>query len=583
MIQGSVPPWPAFGASPHVASHSGSPECIDRIQTWLRSCIQSHPECKPAELRPLPKRVIYVGSNSPSDPPRLFEPGNDMRKPYIALSHCWGLDQTFRTVRANLESMKSGFKLEVMPKTYRDALLLARLLSIKYIWIDSLCIVQDDSLDWQIEASKMCDVYSNAHLTIGAACAAGDKEGFLGQRPRPTKALNYPLKSQVGQPSAIQVRYETVHNRGHPLFFRAWVLQERLLSTRMIYFEREELVWECKHHGTCECSTLDNHRNTDWGDERPIASLASYLDNRKNDSDVYGWWKYYVLEEYSGLALTFEKDRLPALSGLAARVAKTTGDTYLAGLWANELALGLLWYSKQPLPSAIEPSIARARNAGRRTPNRATAVYCAPTWSWASIDGGIEHPMPRRPGEELQVQLHTHIIDVRCTPAGLDPAGAVKDGWLKMKCPVLTAKTTLQRGMKGGRIYELRFADEFQHIKLRWDQYQSPSCFRPDVPLVATMEDVNGAENTTRKKGVYRAEASDPVEGNGTVDEVEVKLVLIATNIVARKYSRHCLVLGPSKRNEHDTYERIASWSYFNEQGARDYWEYAVEEELTIV
>lgn len=260
---------------------------VYRPHTDLAPIVHSEsPRVQAGGAAPSPQTCHLCGLHPPSDPPRLFEPGNDKRTPYIALSHCWGLDQTFRTVTANLESMRSGFKLEVMPKTYRDALLLARLLSIKYIWIDSLCIIQDDSLDWQIEASKMCDVYSNAHLTIG------DKEGFLGQRPRPTKALNYPLKSQVGQPSAIEVRCEIVHNRGHPLFFRAWVIHERLLSTRMMYLEHEELVWECKHHRTCECFTLDSHRNTDWGGERPIASLARYIDNHKNDSDVYGWFKY---------------------------------------------------------------------------------------------------------------------------------------------------------------------------------------------------------------------------------------------------------------------------------------------------
>jgi len=270
--------------------------------------------------------------------------------------------------------------------------------------------------------------------------------------------------------------------------------------------------------------------------------LARYLDNRKNDSDVYGWWKYYVLEEYNGLALTFGNDRLPALSGLAARVVKETGDTYLAGLWRKDLALGLLWYSEQPSPSAAEYPEARARNAVRRTPNRATAVYRAPTWSWASIDGRISHPVRPDPDEELQARSHIHVIDIGCTPAGLDPTGAVKDGWLKMKCPVPTAKITLQYNVKGERIYRLRFADDFQHIKLRFDQYESPWCFRPDVPLVANLEDVHGAENATRKTGVYRAEASDPVEGNGTVDDVEVKLVLIATQLFPeeKRYNRDC-------------------------------------------
>ncbi|MCJ1245679.1 hypothetical protein MMC30_002883 [Trapelia coarctata] len=583
--KGSVPPWPALGTFPRVASHSGSPESVGRIQTWLRSCIQSHPECKSAEIFPLPKRVVYVGSNSLTDPPRLYEAGSVERTPYAALSHCWGLDQTFRTVTATLESMTLSFDLEAMPKTYRDAISLARLLSIKYIWIDSLCIIQDSAQDWEIEAAKMCDVYANAQLTIGAACAAGDKEGFLGPRPTSTKVLNFPLKSDCAQPSAIEVRYEVKHNRGHPLFFRAWVLQERLFSRRMVYFEREELVWECKHYRTCECSGLDNYRNTDWGDERPIASLARYLDNRKNDEVVYGWWKYYVLDEYNGLALTFGKDKLPALSGLAARVMRVTGDTYLAGLWAKDLALGLLWNSRQPSATALESPENPARFAVRRTPNRATAVYRGPTWSWASIDGPISHPMRPDPDEELHLQVHMHVIEAVCTPAGLDPTGAVKDGWLKVKCPVLRAKIVLKYGLKGEVIYRLQFTDEFQHIELRWDQYESPLRFKPDVPLVADMESVEGAENTARKKGVYRAEASDPVEGIGTVDDVEVKLVLIATQLFPeeKRYNRECLVLGPSKRNEPHTYERVAAWDYYNTQGKRDYWEYTLEEELVIV
>ena len=526
-----------------------------------------------------------MGSNSPIDPPRLYEPENVERSPYIALSHCWGLDQTSRTVTANLESMKSGFAVETMPKTYRDAISLGRSLSIKYIWIDSLCIIQDSAQDWEIEAAKMCDVYTNAHLTIGAACAAGDREGFLGPRPTSTKVLNHPLKTQSAQPSAVEVRYEIIHNYGHPLFSRGWVLQERILSRRMVYFEREELVWECKHYRTCECSLLDYYQNTDWGSERPIASLARYLDNRKNDAVVYGWWKYYVLQEYSGLALTFGKDRLPALSGLAARVVRGTGDTYLTGLWVKDLALGLLWYSKQPSATAVEHPGTLARSAIRRTANRPTAEYRAPTWSWASIDGPISHPMPPGPDEELHSQVHIHVIDAVCTPAGLDPTGAVKDGWLKLMCPVLTAKITLKYGVKGEAIYRLQFPDEFQHIKLRWDQYESPGCFMPDVPLVADMESVGLAEKVARKPNVYRVEASDPVEGIGAVDDVEVKLVLIATQIVLeeKRYNRYCLVLGPSKRNLPNTYERVAFWGYYNTQGARDYWEHALEEELIIV
>jgi hypothetical protein len=226
--------------------------------------------------------------------------------------------------------MKEGFDLADMPKTFKDAIELTRALDFKFLWIDSLCIIQDDSKDWEIESSKMCDVYANAILTIGNAWATGDKEGFLGLRPRSAKKLSHTFPgSQHG--AKLEVRFEPRHNLSHPLFRRAWVLQERLLSKRLIFFEQDELVWECRTRRTCECGGLDSYMNKSWGEERPLTLANRYL--KSSHSDLYGWWRYFVLEEYARLSLTFGKDRLPALSGLATRVIMETGDTYIAGLW----------------------------------------------------------------------------------------------------------------------------------------------------------------------------------------------------------------------------------------------------------
>ncbi|XP_014554914.1 hypothetical protein COCVIDRAFT_82223, partial [Bipolaris victoriae FI3] len=132
---------------------------------WLRFCGEKHPRCSPLGDRPLPTRVIDVGGKDSSRVRLVVSHGRFDR--YIALSHCWGLREPITTTKDNFDRhVKEGIEIDDLPQTFRDAVEVVRALGFQYLWIDSLCIVQQDCEDWQREAAQMPEVYANAAVTI---------------------------------------------------------------------------------------------------------------------------------------------------------------------------------------------------------------------------------------------------------------------------------------------------------------------------------------------------------------------------------------------------------------------------------
>ncbi|KAK4222675.1 heterokaryon incompatibility protein-domain-containing protein, partial [Podospora fimiseda] len=151
-------------------------------QSWLTECVESHPLCKTVhEEHTLPTRIIDVGSDNENIERRPVI-SNGITGKYITLSHCWGNFVPLTTEISTMQKRISGISYSTLPKTFQDAVTIARLLQIKYLWINSLCIVQDDPQDWELEASKMAGVYSGALLTIIAADTRDARDGFLGPR-----------------------------------------------------------------------------------------------------------------------------------------------------------------------------------------------------------------------------------------------------------------------------------------------------------------------------------------------------------------------------------------------------------------
>jgi hypothetical protein len=180
------------------------PLVLGKIESWLKSCDEQHIECQNIpglratiptrliDLDSLPERFQFVGEVTKWRKSfergccRLVKSNSEMREPYFALSYCWGKSLPLTTNKANLEKhmQDGGIQFSEIPRTLQDAFFLVRYLGYRYIWVDCLCIVQDDKTDWQREAARMGDVYSSAYLTIAATRASHSDEGFLQLRER---------------------------------------------------------------------------------------------------------------------------------------------------------------------------------------------------------------------------------------------------------------------------------------------------------------------------------------------------------------------------------------------------------------
>lgn len=230
-----------------VEGDARSQVAFGRCRKWLQDC-SNHPTCNPAETL-LPSRVIDVGE---FDSPKvhLWEPVPEGTVgQYISLSYCWGSPMSFTTTRSTMESRKAGIEIADMPATYQDIVKLTRELGLRYLWVDSLCICQDEQADWERESAKMLSIYSNAYLTVAAARAKDISEGFLNPRPKQSFVeLDYIRSGIHGKPLAFNLPLQEELIKSHyidlprePLSERAWGLQERVLSHRVLIYGSDQM------------------------------------------------------------------------------------------------------------------------------------------------------------------------------------------------------------------------------------------------------------------------------------------------------------------------------------------------------
>ena len=354
---------------------------VDQITTWTRRCRESHAKCH-LETPTLPSRVIEV--NMEDGNCRLYE-SNGERAEYIALSHCWGKITILTTLKKSVKAHCNVIKLETLPKTFQEAIQTTRNLGIRYIWIDSLCIVQDDADDWAKESAMMASIYRNAYLTLAATAAKDGSEGLF--KSRQVDTYSHTLSGTQGGSDDVTIR-ATLHRKHDclravddlsesglaslPLMTRAWCFQERLLSSRVLQFAADEMVWECEEATSCECDLVEDYMQHDWsqltgGDvsaqEVPDRTLFRLPDMEKH------WFR--LVRTYTVLNITKDFDRLPALSGIASTLV--AADDYMAGIRRSSALEDLAWLSTTSPPP--------------RRPD----TYVAPSWSWASVIGRIQH------------------------------------------------------------------------------------------------------------------------------------------------------------------------------------------------
>ena len=198
----------------------------------------------------LPTRVLVVGSqNLYLYCPQKDKEGKWPKGKYITLSHCWGPDQSqlpLLTTKDNLEAHKRGIELSQLPKTFQNAVTVARKIDVQYLWIDSLCIIQDDSEDWKKESQKMAQVFSLAYCTISATSAQNSREGFLPfPRKRAVRIFDREISGFDIYACITDKSFKQAVDEDGLLSKRGWVLQERALSRRTIHFTGSQIFWEC--------------------------------------------------------------------------------------------------------------------------------------------------------------------------------------------------------------------------------------------------------------------------------------------------------------------------------------------------
>ena len=202
----------------------------------------------------MPTRLIDVGKRGEPEVPRLIETATAEHYDYIALSHCWGGHVALTTTPETFEQHKEAIPLEDFPLTFRDAVDFTRKMDMKYLWIDSLCIIQGDKSDWEREAAIMGEIFKNSTLTISTTTANNSTKGFLHPRtPRfqPIKVIHSKntnplfIRDILLRPW-LKSWSQSVEGPDGPLSSRGWILQERLLPPRPLHFGHEQMFWECR-------------------------------------------------------------------------------------------------------------------------------------------------------------------------------------------------------------------------------------------------------------------------------------------------------------------------------------------------
>lgn len=354
-----------------------SPPAIRLYRRWLSACDDGHKACQ-QDLSSMPTRILDLRPARDGDDCVCLVSSNGLHDRYVALSYCWGDSRPPSTTTLNRRSYEQGISCRTLPQTYRDAVNLCRKLGFRYLWIDSICITQDDDKERAREILKMDQIFYGATLVVIAGSAESVDEGFLSHR---SSGL-WSSRSERRGPESVSVQ---VRARIHiidgptdcsfetPISERGWTYQERKMARRSIVFHKDEAIWECGESCECECSL----QCTPFKPQRLEVSRIT----ARNAQFI--WWA--AIREFSRGKLSVPTDRLSAIAAV--------GD-YVAGLWRNNLLPQLLWqvdfhYDRRRRwgPRAWRQHEYQSRRLSVDEVDYPDGV--APTFSWAACVGPI--------------------------------------------------------------------------------------------------------------------------------------------------------------------------------------------------
>lgn len=470
---------------------SSSEETFNQIKAWDNLCYDNHERCRSVVPPTLTASTCPAGRILDLDPDpeqcdayetgviRLVN-GQDVEPgaKYITVSHCWGYYKPYKLKNARLSTFQAGLHPRILAKTFIDAIDISRRLGVKYLWIDCLCIIQDDKhdVDWKKESAKMAQIYAGAWLNIAAVRAQDARDGCYANRESWDVSplvihLEFPA---IRRPHHYFVLFDNqMHNTDvlhSNLMQRAWVQQEQFFSRRTLYYAQHQVYWRCQELTACEKFVMElpvyAKGSTLFQKAYEIASLdagakiaspdlqrqflnrwssgkeifTSHIDRDPSvhnpQREIIDRWKANsaLLEIWSAIVGRYSschlsrpaRDKLIAISGLARRCGDS--DDYLAGLWRSSLPWQLLWRAK---------GSTRKTRAYPRLPG-------TPSWSWASVHQPVKlhhHLDSRRYHlEDDQPLIEIHAAETQ--PDVNDPFGQVEGGTLTLTGSMLKLKVS---------------------------------------------------------------------------------------------------------------------------------------------
>lgn len=287
---------------------------------------------------------------------------------YATLSHCWGGLSVYRLITNNRDMLSEQIPIHRLSATFKESFELCIMLGIRYIWIDSLCIVQDDDEDWHFEAARMHHVYAGSFLNLAASASFNGSQGlFTHHNPAFHERLCFRASNDLdfteGKDSVSRTLRLCLSDS--PLLKRGWVVQECFLAVRNLHWTDCGLIWQCNHSFTSEIGVdiRTNSIKQPFVHPTPASSAST---TRELDKI---WFE--VASSFQGTRVTKGQDRYYAMAGLAAQFSECyrqlgVETRFYAGCWEHSLLHWITWKGQKP---ALSP------------PQVCTSTY-VPTWSW---------------------------------------------------------------------------------------------------------------------------------------------------------------------------------------------------------
>lgn len=399
---------------------------MSKIRHWIATCDQEHQACTFLSAgRTQPTRILDISKDNP-----VVLHTNSAQGTYLALSYCWGTSgkNVLLTSSTFDQFTSTGVDRSILPQTIQDAIIVCRTLSVQYLWIDALCIIQrqPNLEDFIAEAPKMSDYYRNAYLTLIAGSAQDCADGFLLERnnlnPQPCEIMydrvDFPSdKSMTGSAKLFLLPSQ----EPGPIQSRAWTFQESALSPRSLVFGLDQMRFVCPTRSIYEDGEFqkiykpDERLSFNPAGYPNIHHLVKYSNKAEVVSRAYETW-FGVLHGYTSRNLSNPQDKLAAIAGYANLLQSIVQCDYIYGIWEDSLPEGLMWKTWRPRLVSKKGCVTRIHSR-------------APSWSWASIDGPVIHP-PTYRRQNLSQSSQSYrlkILSYNDVPRSFDPVRTAVD------------------------------------------------------------------------------------------------------------------------------------------------------------